>query len=150
MKIQVTVMGKSVEIEVNNIIGSLLTTKSDNKLDSSMKASVMDTIRATNEFTDTELQVLESTLNSDNYKSFSQFKTLTNDVVFTTAIELIRKNGQTTSLEICDELRHQGYWAKCFRIRETLQKDYDTYNLEFNFNGKYHVWTLKESAATSN
>lgn len=141
MKIQVTVMGKTVEVELNNIIGSLLTTKSDNTLDSSMKTTVMDTVRTTNEFTDTELQILESMLNSDNYESFSQFKQINDAVVFQTAHELIQTKGSTTSLEIRDELRSKGYWARCFRIRQILQDDYSNQNLKFDYNGKFRVWT---------
>ena len=109
MKTQVTVMGKTIEIELDNIIGSILTTKGDLKLDSSMKTQVMSVLT----LTDTESQIIQSMLDSDNYESFSQFKPLTNVAVLETTVELIKQNGKTTSLEIRDALRKKGYWANC-------------------------------------
>lgn len=149
MKTQVTLMGKSVEVELDNVIASILTTKGNLKLDASMKATVIDEVTKTNEFNVTEISVLSSMLNSDNFESFSQFKTMKAEDAYESALELIGKNGETSAMEVRNDLRAKGFWAKYFRVKELLERDADTYNLKSDFsNGQYRKWVLKDPNAT--
>lgn len=145
MRVQISIDNKNVQIDLSNTIGFILTAKSDNKLSDDMKEEVMKAIKSSNQFSDTTLQELKSLLDKDDYSSFSSLKVTKIPDVYKVALELIEKNGKATDLEIRDELRRQGYWAKLFRVKGLMEDGYGPYNLECEWKGKYHEWTLDKN-----
>lgn len=72
-------------------------------------------------------------------------KPLTMDIVKKVAEELMKKNGSTTSLDVKNELRMQGYWAKqqqvgdFMRALHTQYAEWDSMN-----NGQFNTYMLNE------
>ena len=58
-------------------------------------------------------------------------KNLTNDAVKDTALALLAKNQTTTTLEVKNELRAQGYFATQNQVSAIMFNNYDEFGLEF-------------------
>ncbi len=62
-------------------------------------------------------------------------KTLTDDAVKDVAIDLINKNGKTTTLEIKKELRNQHYFATQTNVSAVMDSIYIAIGLDFTNKG---------------
>lgn len=76
----------------------------------------------------------------------TSMKNLTSDVVFQTAKNLISQNGFTTTLDVKNELRTQGYWATQHQVSKMLFADYASEGLDFVQTGDHRQYV--ESTAT--
>jgi hypothetical protein len=54
--------------------------------------------------------------------------------------DLLNKNGQTTSLEVKEELRNRGFWATQAVVGTTLQEIAEDNDVPFDFNGVYRTY----------
>lgn len=68
-------------------------------------------------------------------------KTLTKDVVKTTVLDLIKKNGETTTLDIKKVLRAEGYWATQKDVSRMVDDIYAYMNLTFDDSRGYRVYS---------
>lgn len=71
-------------------------------------------------------------------------KNLTRTDVFFTAFELIKLNGQTTSLEVKNELRTQDFYAIQKDVSKFLYELGETNELQFTTNGLYRIYILSK------
>lgn len=72
-------------------------------------------------------------------------KNLSKADVFDVVTDLIEENGSTTTLDIKNELRERGFFAKQADVSEFMQQIADSEDIEFNFNGVHRVYTIKTS-----
>ena len=70
----------------------------------------------------------------------SQYKTLEKADIEAVFDELIDKNGQTTSLEVKEELRSQGFWATQAVVGVELRNIADAKGCDWDFNGTYRIY----------
>lgn len=68
------------------------------------------------------------------------YKTLTRDVVRDVAKDLLESNNTTTTLEIKQELRKQGYWAKQDDVSTHMDNIYFNENWTYTDNGGHRVY----------
>ena len=55
--------------------------------------------------------------------------------------DLLAKNGQTTSLEVKEELRARGFWATQAQVGPAVQDLADQLGVAWTFNGRYRTYT---------
>lgn len=72
-----------------------------------------------------------------------QYKKLFKDQdVLNVATKLIKKNGQTTTLEVKQELRNQRFWAVQADVSGVMDALAESGLLEHNFGAPYRTYTL--------
>ena len=76
-------------------------------------------------------------------------KTLTNDVVFQTAKEIIATKGYTTTLDVKNELRNQGYWATQHQVSGILFAEYASNGLDFSQAGDHRQYTEAQAQSAA-
>jgi hypothetical protein len=70
----------------------------------------------------------------------SQYKTLDKADIEAVFDKLIDENGQTTSLEVKEELRNQGFWATQAVVGVELRTIADAKGCDWDFNGTYRTY----------
>jgi len=77
-------------------------------------------------------------------------KKIDKDAVFKTAVKLMTDNGKTSSLEVKEELRKDGYWAKQEPVRDLLRELKSEHNWNVNDVGhiEYSLPTATSAATT--
>lgn len=78
-------------------------------------------------------------------------KKIDKDIVFKTATQLMTDNGKTSSLEVKEELRKNGYWAKQEPVRDLLRELKSEHNWDVNDVGhlEYSLPSKASSAAST-
>lgn len=62
------------------------------------------------------------------------------------AVELINKNGKTSNLEVKEDLRAKGYWAKQEDVRELMKALAGEENWERHYNGSFNEYSIKTAS----
>ncbi|MDW7692727.1 hypothetical protein R9C00_11665 [Flammeovirgaceae bacterium SG7u.111] len=76
-------------------------------------------------------------------------KTLTKDIVLNIAEGLMEINGNTTTLEVKNELRFQGYFAIQKDISFAMDALCYQYDWTFIFNGSFRIYLLNKKVGSS-
>lgn len=135
-----------MDIKLEDNIGKMLTTDAEYSMDEDMKKSVLDAIKSTGQFTGFEMHLMELRFRSGNRNIFSQLKTAKSEDIYETAIQLIKQNGETTELEVRDELRVKGYYAKYTKVMDKIERDTDTYYLQRKQKDGKNYWIMRDRA----
>ena len=73
-------------------------------------------------------------------------QTLTKKIVQDVGTHLIESNGSTTTLDVKQELRNQGYWAVQHEISTFMSQLADDGVFEYTDNGTYRIYQLSTIA----
>jgi len=76
-------------------------------------------------------------------------KNLTLDAVKDVTLDLISKNGKTSSLDVKNELRNQGYFATQSTVSDFMNDLYTSREVDYTVNGRYREYTYVSVAAPS-
>lgn len=76
-------------------------------------------------------------------------KNLTSDIVLSAALDLIQKNGKTTTLEVKNHLRVQSFWAKQQDVSRMMADLAEAHGWESVSNGVYNVYSISQSTPAS-
>lgn len=77
-------------------------------------------------------------------------KNLTKDAVKKTAVKLMNDNGETTNLDIKNELRTEGYNAKQKAVSDFMIELASEENWEHTNNGNHRTYTIGDDSDSSN
>lgn len=76
-------------------------------------------------------------------------KNLSKADVYDVAIDLIEDNGSTTTLDIKNELRNRGFFAKQADVSEFMLQVADEEGWNFSYNGVHRVYTMDDGSMSN-
>lgn len=92
-----------------------------------------------------EIHKVVNVVNRADGNGAPRYKTMTEDDVKRVA-ESLMKNGSTSSLDVKEELRKQGFWAQQQQVSDHLQTIQKNHSTEWDvyFNGRFNEYSLSD------
>ena len=72
------------------------------------------------------------------------YNKLTENDIKDAFLKLINENGETSTKEVKDYLRNQGFWVFQSTVKDFIDANFEELGTERTHNGKYNVYTLSQ------
>ena len=76
-------------------------------------------------------------------------KNLTENEIKNAFIKLIAEDGQTTTKDVKEHLRGLGFYATQSTIKNYIDRNFESLNLDRTSNGRYNTYTLENDTSTT-